>query len=254
MPIATGNEASDFPGPFSLGRPMTDDRYLIRLALPDRPGGLALVTRCLANCGTDILAVAVVGHRNGQAIDDLLVHGGDLQRALNALEPEVSLLGKRRALDLPDPGIAMAEAFGRTIRASDPSTAREALLASLLAMVSADAGVLFAAPDRQRLTPIAAIPGHLPPIAPDEPCIARRALRTGEPVIAAAEGSWAPLSYRQAIDARELAAAPISAGPGTDLVLMLARNDVFPFVDAEVERACALVTAAGEGLLGRATA
>jgi hypothetical protein len=148
----------------------------------------------------------------------------------------------------------MAEAFGRTIRASDPSTAREALLASLLAMVSADAGVLFASPDRQRLTPIAAIPGHLPPIAPDEPCIARRALRTGEPVIAPAEGSWAPLAYRQAIDARELAAAPISAGPGTDLVLMLARNDVFPFVDAEVERACALVTAAGEGLLGRATA
>ena len=49
------------------------------------------------------------------------------------------------------------------------------------------------------------------------------------------------------IDARELAAAPISAGPGTDLVLMLARNDVFPFVDAEVERACALVTRGRRG-------
>lgn len=164
------------------------------------------------------------------------------------------LLGKRRALDPPDPGIAMAEAFGRTIRAGDPGTARAALLASLLAVVSADAGVLFAAPDRQRLTPIAAIPGHLPPIAPDEPCIARRALRTGEAVIAPAEGSWAPLSCRRAIAAKELAAAPISAGSGTDPALMLARRDVFPFVDAEVERACALVTAAGAGLLGRATA
>ena len=34
---------------------------------------------------------------------------------------------------------------------------------------------------------------------------------------------------------------------------MLARGDEFPFVDAEVERACALVAAAGEGLLGRST-
>ena len=101
--------------------------------------------------------------------------------------------------------------------------------------------MLFAAPDRQRLTPIAAIPGHLPPIAPDEPCIARRALRTGEPVIAPRRdrGRRSPTVRRSR--ARELAAAPISAGPGTDLVLMLARGDVFPFVDAEVERACALV-------------
>lgn len=233
---------------------MNADRYLIRLALPDRPGGLALVTRCLANCGTDILAVAVVGHREGQAIDDLLVQGGDLGRALAALEPEVHLLGQRSAVDLPDPGTAMAEAFGRTIRAGDPSTAREALLASLLAMLGADAGVLFAAPDRQRLSPVASIPAGLPPIAPDEPCIARRALRTGAAVIAPAEGSWAPLAYRKAIAAREVAAAPISTGPGTDLVLMLARTDQFPFVDAEVERASALVSAAGEGLLGRATA
>jgi len=229
---------------------MSDDRHLIRLALPDRPGGLALVTRCLASCGTDILAVEVVGHREGQAIDDLLVRGGDLARALAALEPEVELLGRRRAVDLPDPGIAMAEAFGRTIRAPDPGTARAALLASLLAMVGADGGVLFVTPDRQRLTPIAAIPGGLPPIAPDEPCVARRALRAGEPVIAPANGSWAPLAYRQAIAARELAAAPVPLGADSDVALLLLRADAFPFVDAEVERACALVGAAGEGLLG----
>ena len=95
----------------------------------------------------------------------------------------------------------MAEAFGRTMRA--PIRLRpQALLASLLAMVGADGGVLFTSPDRQRLTPIAAIPAGLPPVAPDEPCVARRALRSGEPVIAAAEGSWAPLWYRQAIAAR----------------------------------------------------
>ena len=206
--IATGNEAPGFRGLFCFLEPMTDDRYLIRLALPDRPGGLALVTRCLASCGTDILAVAVVGHRDGQAIDDLLVHGGDLARALAALEPEVT--PARQASRRRPPGSRHRD--GRGVRpddpASDPSTARAALLASLLAMVAADAGVLFASPDRQRLTPIAAIPGHLPPIAPDEPCIARRALRTGEPVIGPAEGSWAPLSYRQAIAAKELAAAP----------------------------------------------
>lgn len=37
---------------------------------------------------------------------------------------------------------------------------------------------------------------------------------------------------------------------GTDLVLMLARSDVFPFVGAEVERACALGAAAGKGCSG----
>jgi hypothetical protein len=145
----------------------------------------------------------------------------------------------------------MAEAFGRTIRAPDPGTARAALLASLLAMVGADGGVLFSSPDRHRLTPIAALPDALPPVAPDEPCVARRALRTGERVIGPATGSWAPLPYRQAIAARELAAAPVALGGDADIALLLLRADAFPFVDAEVERACALVGAAGDGLLGR---
>ena len=70
-------------------------------------------------------------------------------------------------------------------------------------------------------------------------------------MIAPPSGSWAPLAYRQAIDARELAAAPVALGGGTDVALLLLRADAFPFVDAEVERACALVAAAGEGLLGR---
>jgi hypothetical protein len=221
-------------------------RHLIRLALPDRPGGLALVTRCLASCGVDILAVEVVGHRDSRAIDDLLVCGGDLERALAALAPEVTLLGARPSDGLPDPGIAMAEAFARTFRAPDAFTARDALIASLAAMIGADATILLMAADGGRMTPLASVPAGLPPIAPDEPSLARRVLRSGVPVIEPARDAWAPLPYRNLIPARHVACTPVDADRGT--VLLLARLDDFPFVDAELERARAFVTAATEGL------
>ena len=125
---------------------MSDDRHLIRLALPDRPGGLALVTRCLASCGTDILAVEVVGHRDGQAIDDLLVQGGDLGRALAALEPEVELLGSAAPSTCPTPASRWPRRSAARSAPAIPERPATALLASLLAMVGADGGVLFARP------------------------------------------------------------------------------------------------------------
>ena len=88
--------------------PPVEQPTLIRLALPDRPGGLATVARCLANCGVDILSVEVVGHQGGEAIDDVLVRGGDLDRALVALGGEVRLLGRRTGAELPDPALSIA--------------------------------------------------------------------------------------------------------------------------------------------------
>ena len=220
-------------------------KRLVRLAVPDRPGGLALVTRCLASCGVDILAVEVVGHLDGDAVDDLLVRGGDLERALAALEGEVRLVGSRAVEAMPDPGIAMAEAFARTFRARDASTARDALVASLLAMVGADAGSLLVTSDGQRLEPLASSPGGLPQIAPDEPTLARRVLRRSAPLLCAADGAWAPLEWRTRIAARQLALVPVERGRS---LLLLARVDDFPFVDAEAERARAFARAAGAAL------
>jgi hypothetical protein len=69
-----------------------DDWTLVRASLPDRPGGFAVLTRCLAACGVDILTTEIVGRRDGRAIADVLVHGGDLERALRALDEDVTLL------------------------------------------------------------------------------------------------------------------------------------------------------------------
>jgi hypothetical protein len=224
------------------------DTTLIRLALPDRPGGLALATRCLAACGVDILAVEVVGHRDGAAIDDLLVRGGDLGRALEALADEVTLLGSRHGRALPDPGIAMAVAFAGIVSAPDAASARDAMISSLLAMVGADAGALLLGTESGGLAPLAVSPGPLPAIAGDEPSLARRVLRSGLPVIATADGAWAPQAWRERLAARHIACAPVAIG--IPAVLLLARSDEFPFVDAEVDRARALVEAASPGLLG----
>jgi len=224
------------------------DTTLIRLALPDRPGGLALATRCLAACGVDILAVEVVGHRDGAAIDDLLVRGGDLDRALAALAGEVTLLGSRQGRALPDAGIAMAVAFAGIVSAPDAAAARDAMISSLLAMVGADAGALLLGTEGGGLSPIAASPAPLPSIAGDEPSLARRVLRSGAAVIAVADGAWAPLAWRERLGARHIACTPVAVG--LPAVLLLARSDDFPFVDAEVDRARALVEAAAPGLLG----
>jgi hypothetical protein len=147
---------------------------------------------------------------------------------------------------MPDPGIAMAEAFARTFRARDVSTARDALVASLLAMVGADAGALLVTNDGQRLAVLAAVPGGLPQIAPDEPTVARRVLRSGAPLLCSADGAWAPLEWRSRIAARQLALVPVERGRS---LLLLARVDEFPFVDAEAERARAFVSAAGAALV-----
>jgi hypothetical protein len=212
---------------------------LIRLALPDRPGGLATVARCLANCGVDILSVEVVGHQGGEAIDDVLVRGGDLDRALVALGGEVRLLGRRTGAELPDPALSMAEACGRVLAATTVEQAREALLAAVLRLCSADGGALLEQRDGGRLTVVAASVPRLPEIAPDDPSLARRALRLGAPQLARGEDAWAPPAYRTALEGRTVLALPV--GTGSALVLVVVRHDDLPFVDVEIERLGALV-------------
>ncbi len=219
--------------------PPVEQPTLIRLALPDRPGGLATVARCLANCGVDILSVEVVGHQGGEAIDDVLVRGGDLDRALVALGGEVRLLGRRTGAELPDPALSMAEACGRVLAATTVEQARSALIAAVLRLCSADGGVLLEQRDGGRLTVVAASVPRLPEIAPDDPSLARRALRLGAPQLARGEDAWAPPAYRTALEGRTVLALPVD--PGSALVLVVVRHDDLPFVDVEIERLGALV-------------
>ena len=189
--------------------PPVEQPTLIRLALPDRPGGLATVARCLANCGVDILSVEVVGHQGGEAIDDVLVRGGDLDRALVALGGEVRLLGRRTGAELPDPALSMAEACGRVLAATTVEQARSALIAAVLRLCSADGGALLEQRDGGRLTVVAASVPRLPEIAPDDPSLARRALRLGAPQLARGEDAWAPPAYRTALQGRTVLALPV---------------------------------------------
>ena len=93
----------------TIGSP--GEPQLVRLALPDRPGGLALVANRFAAHEVNILRVEVVEGGDGSAVDDLLVVGGNLALALEELGEDVEILGLREHAELPDPGIAMADAL-----------------------------------------------------------------------------------------------------------------------------------------------
>jgi len=51
--------------------------YLLRLALPDRPGSLGEVAGALGAVGVDILALDVVEHADGRAVDEMVLHVPD---------------------------------------------------------------------------------------------------------------------------------------------------------------------------------
>jgi hypothetical protein len=61
---------------------------MLRCAVPDRPGALAALAATIASAGGDILAVDVVEHSGGEALDDLVVAlpGRDVRRLLAGIE------------------------------------------------------------------------------------------------------------------------------------------------------------------------
>lgn len=60
---------------------------MLRCAIPDRPGALAGLAGAIGAAGGDILAVDVVEHDGGRALDDLVVllPGGDMRRLLDGI-------------------------------------------------------------------------------------------------------------------------------------------------------------------------
>jgi hypothetical protein len=190
-----------------------DDWTLLRVATPDRPGGLAVFARCMAACGVDILSIEILGHEGPKAVADVLVHGGDLDRALRALDEDLDLLGRRSHGDLPDPALVMAEACG--IVFGQPSA--EALLDAAMRLVGADVGAVYRVVDGE-LAEGAQTTGGLESLA--RQALARHAPAFAEP----AAGS----------------ALAIGIGDVPALVLAVARDQTFPFQAAEVERLQAL--------------
>lgn len=226
---------------------IAEEPRLVRLALPDRPGGLALVASRFAAHDVNILRVEVVAGGDGAAVDDLLVVGGDLDLALDGLRGEVEILGVREHAQLPDPGIAMAEALAAVSGAASLGTARHALLDAALELVGADSGVVLRDAGHGWLRPVAATAESLPPIREDQPCLARNALARARAETATAQEPWAPAAYILALGMGRVLIVP--AGLPPFLALALVRHDAFPFVEAEVERVRALLRVA-VGVLG----
>jgi len=170
-----------------------------------------MLTRCLAACGVDILTAEIVGRRAGAAIADILVHGGDLERALHALDADIALLGRRAGGTLPDPGIAMAQACAALRDHRPPAV----LLQVAIELVAADFGALYRGDD---LEPLAGTTEGLRGIAAD-------ARAAGAAVFAEpAAGSTLAMPF----------------GVAAGWLLALGRTLAFPFQDAEVERLAVL--------------
>lgn len=221
---------------------MLEDTQLVRLALPDVPGRLALVASRFAAHDVNILRLEVVEGGDGVAVDDLLVSGGNLELALEELNGDVEILGLREHAELPDPGIAMADALAGVSGASSLGAARHALLMAALELVGADEGVLLRDAGHGWLRPVAATAESLPPIREDQPCLARSALSRSRAETASAQEPWAPAAYTVALGMGRVLVVP--AGVPPFLVLALVRHDAFPFVEAEIERARALLRVA----------
>jgi hypothetical protein len=190
-----------------------DDWTLLRVTTPDRPGGLAVFARCMAACGVDILSIEILGHEGPKAVADVLVHGGDLDRALRALDEDLDLLGRRSHGDLPDPALAMADACGLVF--ADRSV--DSLLLAAIRLVGADVGAIYRV-DEGALVSAAEMTGGLEALAAQ--CLAIGVAAFAEPAAGSAM------------------AMPIGEGP--QLVLAVARAQTFPFQAAEVDRLSAL--------------
>jgi ACT domain-containing protein len=61
--------------------------YVVRIALPDRPGALGLVASRIGAVGGDIVAINILEREDGRAVDEFVVEIG--QELIDLLQSEV---------------------------------------------------------------------------------------------------------------------------------------------------------------------
>ncbi len=61
--------------------------YVVRIALPDRPGALGLVASRIGAVGGDIVAINILERQDGRAVDEFVVEIG--QDLIELLQSEV---------------------------------------------------------------------------------------------------------------------------------------------------------------------
>ena len=215
---------------------------LVRLRLSDRPGSLARVTERFAAHRVDVLRLEVVGREGGWAVDDFLVSGHGLQKALAELRPDAVVLAERENVDLPDPGLAMAAACASVTSADSRRGAYTKLVEASLGLVFAEAGFVCVREPHDLLRPVASTVPKLPVIEGGQPSLLLSALHSGACLTADGRAPWVPLTLRNLLPGGSIVAIP--GGEPASLVLTLVRRDDAPFVEAELSRLAALVSVA----------
>jgi ACT domain-containing protein len=62
--------------------------YVVRIALPDRPGALGLVASRIGAVGGDIVAINILERQEGRAVDEFVIEIGG-QHLIELLQTEI---------------------------------------------------------------------------------------------------------------------------------------------------------------------
>jgi hypothetical protein len=72
--------------------------YVVRIALPDRPGALGLVASRIGAVGGDIVAINILERQDGRAVDEFVVEIG--QDLIDLLQSEIHEVDGVSVLDI----------------------------------------------------------------------------------------------------------------------------------------------------------
>jgi ACT domain-containing protein len=72
--------------------------YVVRIALPDRPGALGLVASRIGAVGGDIVAINILEREDGRAVDEFVVEIGE--ELIDLLQSEIHEVDGVSILDI----------------------------------------------------------------------------------------------------------------------------------------------------------
>jgi hypothetical protein len=154
----------------------------------------------------------------------------------------VTVLARRPGGDLRDPGLAMAAACASVTAGRSAADAYRHLVRAALELVFAEAGFLCLRQGYGFIRPVASTAPGLPVLDDGAASLISSSLSSGECLTADGRVPWAPESYRERLPGGAVAVIPGGSPPFLCLVML--RDDLAPFVAAELDRLAALVQVA----------
>ena len=219
------------------------EQQVVRIHMQDRPGALSQICLALASHDVNIVHLDVVSAGEGTVVDDFVLEGkapGDIARAVKSFLAGISVAS------LPgepsEPLMEFGAAIARMGASPDQNSALDEMARGAGRFLRADqALVLRLKPGTGRLmSPVAG----LPDIDGGEPFAGRALLAPPMAATFPGESDWAPVAFRTALGAAQVALAP-AASLG---IIVLSRHANIPFAPGELKR-LALYATVGAALL-----